>query len=82
MTAIGYATPIFTVILAALMLGEKVRIFRISAVGLGLIGVMIVMWPRLSLDADTLSTAGTLGALNGTGRVAVARPWYRSTFAR
>jgi drug/metabolite transporter (DMT)-like permease len=62
-TAIGYATPIFTVILAALMLGEKVRIFRISAVGLGLIGVMIVMWPRLSLDADTLSTAGTLGAL-------------------
>ena len=62
-TAIGYATPIFTVILAALMLGENVRLFRISAVALGLVGVMIVMWPRLSLDADMLTTAGTIGAL-------------------
>ena len=62
-TAIGYATPMFTVILAALMLGETVRLFRISAVALGLVGVMIVIWPRLSLDADTLGTAGTIGAL-------------------
>jgi drug/metabolite transporter (DMT)-like permease len=62
-TAIGYATPMFTVILAALMLGETVRLFRISAVALGLVGVMIVIWPRLSLDAGALGTAGTLGAL-------------------
>ena len=62
-TAIGYATPIFTVILAAIMLGERIRIFRISAVALGLIGVMIVLWPRLSLDAQVLSTAGSVGAL-------------------
>ena len=62
-TAIGYATPMFTVILAALMLGETVRFFRISAVALGLVGVMIVIWPRLSVDADTLGTAGTIGAL-------------------
>lgn len=62
-TAIGYATPMFTVILAALMLGETVRLFRISAVALGLIGVMIVIWPRLSLDAGALGAAGTIGAL-------------------
>ena len=62
-TAIGYATPMFTVILAALMLGETVRFFRISAVALGLVGVMIVIWPRLSVDADSLGTAGTIGAL-------------------
>jgi len=62
-TAIGYATPIFTVILAAIMLGERVRLFRISAVGLGLVGVMIVIWPRLSMGQDALSTAGTIGAL-------------------
>ncbi|MEO9574703.1 MAG: DMT family transporter [Lentilitoribacter sp.] len=62
-TAIGYATPMFTVILAAVMLGETVRLFRISAVALGLVGVMIVIWPRLSVDADTLGTAGTIGAL-------------------
>lgn len=60
-TAIGYATPMFTVILAAIMLGERVRVFRISAVALGLIGVMIVMWPRLTVD--TLGTAASLGAL-------------------
>ncbi|WP_415922712.1 DMT family transporter [Tateyamaria sp. SN6-1] len=62
-TAIGYATPIFTVILAALMLGERIRLIRISAVALGLVGVMIVLWPRLSLDGDVLSTAGSIGAL-------------------
>ncbi|MEM8655294.1 MAG: DMT family transporter [Pseudomonadota bacterium] len=60
-TAIGYATPMFTVILAAIMLGERVRLFRISAVALGLVGVMIVIWPRLSLE--DIGTAGTLGAL-------------------
>lgn len=60
-TAIGYATPIFTVILAAVMLGERIRIVRISAVALGLVGVMIVIWPRLSVD--TLTTAGSIGAL-------------------
>ena len=60
-TAIGYATPIFTVILAALFLGERIRMFRISAVALGLVGVLIVMWPRLSVD--DLSDAATIGAL-------------------
>lgn len=62
-TAIGYATPMFTVILAAVMLGETVRLFRLSAVALGLVGVMIVLWPRLSVDLETLGAAGTLGAL-------------------
>lgn len=62
-TAIGYATPLFTVVFAAMFLGETVRIFRLSAVALGLVGVMIVMAPRLSLGAADLSTAGTVGAL-------------------
>ena len=60
-TAIGYATPIFTVLLAAVLLGERIRLVRISAVALGLVGVMIVMWPRLG-GAD-LTNAATLGAL-------------------
>jgi drug/metabolite transporter (DMT)-like permease len=61
-TAIGYATPMFTVILAALLLGERVRLFRLSAVALGLIGVMIVIAPRLSVGAG-YSSAATMGAL-------------------
>lgn len=62
-TAIGYATPMFTVLLAALMLGERIRMIRISAVIIGLVGVMIVIWPRLSLGQDDLSQTATLGAL-------------------
>lgn len=49
-TAIGYAAPMLTVIFAAFLLGERLRLFRISAVALGLVGVIVVMWPRLSLD--------------------------------
>ena len=61
-TAIGYATPMFTVIFAAIFLNERVRLFRLSAVALGLIGVMIVVAPRLSLDQG-YSDLATLGAL-------------------
>lgn len=62
-TAIGYATPIFTVVLAALLLGERIRLIRISAVAMGLFGVLIVIWPRLSIEANSLGAAGTIGAL-------------------
>ncbi|GAB1478537.1 DMT family transporter [Paracoccaceae bacterium] len=48
-TAIGYAAPLLTVIFAAMFLGEEVRAFRITAVILGLTGVMIVLSPRLTL---------------------------------
>jgi len=61
-TAIGFATPMFTVLLAATLLGERIRLFRLSAVALGLVGVMIVIAPRLSLGSG-YSDAATLGAL-------------------
>ena len=61
-TAIGYATPMFTVLFAALFLGETVRLFRLSAVALGLVGVMIVLAPRLSIGAGFETTA-TIGAI-------------------
>lgn len=62
-TAIGYATPMFTVIFAAIFLGEQVRLFRLSAVALGLVGVMIVMAPRLSIGGDAVTTTATIGAV-------------------
>lgn len=61
-TAIGYATPIFTLILAAMFLGERIRLVRISAVGIGLLGVLIMIYPRLSGSADMSETA-TLGVM-------------------
>jgi len=60
-TAIGFATPIFTVLLAAVILGERIRLFRISAVGLGLAGVIVILWPRFG--AADLDNAATLGAM-------------------
>lgn len=62
-TAIGYATPIFAVVLAALLLGETIRFFRISAVAIGLVGVLIVIWPQLTLDNANVTDAARLGAM-------------------
>jgi drug/metabolite transporter (DMT)-like permease len=42
-TAIGYATPLVTVIFAVFLLGETVRLYRWSAVVVGLIGVLIIL---------------------------------------
>ncbi|WP_420326942.1 DMT family transporter [Mameliella sp.] len=58
-TALGFAAPMLTVLLAALLLGERLRLFRLSAVVLGLVGVCIVLWPRLTLDA--VDNAAMLG---------------------
>lgn len=46
-TAIGYAAPLMTVIFAAMFLGERLRVWRLGAVALGLVGVLIVLAPRL-----------------------------------
>lgn len=61
-TAIGYASPLLVVVFAAMFLGEQVRLVRLSAVALGLIGVMIVLSPRLSVGA-AINTEETLGAV-------------------
>jgi drug/metabolite transporter (DMT)-like permease len=62
-TAIGYAAPILVVIFAAMFLGEEVRLFRLSMVALGLIGVLVVLSPRLQIDPTAADTRETLGAL-------------------
>ena len=65
-TVVGFITPILTLILAVIMLGETVRVFRWSMVALGLVGVLIVVWPRLSFggtEADNLAAIGVACAL-------------------
>lgn len=72
-TAIGYAAPLLTVVFAALFLGEIVRGFRIGCVTLGLIGVLIVLWPRLTaVGAGELSGRETLGAFVALGSATCA----------
>ena len=65
-TAIGYATPIFTLVLAAVLLGERIRMIRISAVALGLVGVLIMLAPRLGSDLQDTATLGAVLVLIAT----------------
>lgn len=65
-TAIGYAAPLLTVIFAAMFLGETVRAFRILTVALGMVGVLIVLSPRL-----TALQAGEVGAEEALGAIVV-----------
>lgn len=68
-TALQFATPLLIVIFAAVLLGERLRLIRISAVTVGLVGVLIIMWPRLNfqggegaLDSGLLGVAIMLAA--------------------
>lgn len=58
LTAIGFASPLIVVILAATVLGEVVRFYRWSAVGAGFIGVMIMVSPHLTGDFGHGSSIG------------------------
>ena len=60
-TALGYAAPLLTVIFGAILLGEQVRLFRLSAVAVGIFGVGLVMWPLL-----------TVGEMNDTVLLGIA----------
>ena len=63
-TAIGFTTPLLIVVFASIMLGERVGVYRISAVLVGLIGVHIIVEPRLTLgEMDAAQDAMMLGVI-------------------
>jgi drug/metabolite transporter (DMT)-like permease len=70
--AISFTSPLFSVALAALVLKERVRIYRWSAVIIGFIGVLVVLSPHFTGDeltivlASTASIAGVIYALAGS----------------
>lgn len=67
-TALSYAAPLFTVIMAAMLLKERVRVSRWVAVVVGLSGILIML-------SSSLSTSGALfshGASNATTSIGVA----------
>lgn len=78
-TALGYAAPLLTVIFAAMFLGEQVRGFRLTAVAVGLGGVMIVLLPNLTvgLDASGAQGIGAMAALLGAVFAALAQVFVR-----
>jgi drug/metabolite transporter (DMT)-like permease len=70
--AISFTSPLISVALAALILKERVRIYRWSAVVIGFLGVLVVLAPHLSGDeltiamASATSVAGVIYALAGS----------------
>ena len=83
-TAIGYAAPLLTVIFAAMFLTEEVRLFRLTAVALGLAGVMIVLSPRLTVVSDGAGHQEAFGAmlvLGGAVFAALAQVFVRKLVA-
>lgn len=83
--AIGYMAPFMVTILAAMFLGERIRVVRFSALLLGLFGVLLVLLPRLSvLDATTttrLETVGVFAALLAAVFSALAQVFARRLVA-
>ena len=62
--AIGYAAPLLVTMLAAMFLGEKIRLVRFSALLLGLFGGMLILSPRLTfLETEVTTRLQTIGAL-------------------
>jgi hypothetical protein len=57
-TAISFAAPLITVAMAALLLKERVRIYRWSAVVVGFLGVLVMLLPHLDLGGSTAASAG------------------------
>jgi drug/metabolite transporter (DMT)-like permease len=56
--AIGFTSPLISVALAAVVLKEKVRIYRWSAVTIGFIGVLVVMAPHFSGEELAVMMSG------------------------
>jgi drug/metabolite transporter (DMT)-like permease len=78
-TAISFVAPLFNVALAAIFLGEVVRLWRWSAVFAGFAGVLVMLSPHLGATAMTSSAAiGAIMTLVGAFLVAAAMTQVRA----
>ncbi len=74
--ALNYAMPLFSVFCGWALLGEPVRIYRWTAVAVGLLGVLIISWPKLTLFGSegfgSQEAVGALVVLAGAAGAALA----------
>src|SRR5215471_13787977 len=64
-TAISFVSPLFAVALSALILKERVRIYRWTAVILGFSGVLVMLLPQLDISRSAASQAAATGVMVG-----------------
>ncbi len=75
-TAINFISPIFITIFAMLFLGERIHMFRWTALIVGIIGAVIIITPQLALPHGNV--LGALTALGGAIFGAIAITTLRS----
>lgn len=82
-TALIYAAPLILVVLAATVLGERVRVYRWSAVAVGFLGVLVTLYPQLAggLDLGDQRLVAALAALGGATFMALASVFIRELTA-
>ncbi len=58
-TLVGHLAPVFTALAAAMILGERLTLWRIGGVAMGLAGVLALVWPELGQsETDMRRLAG------------------------
>ncbi len=64
-TAFSFSSPLVTVVFSVIFLKERVRLYRWSAVIVGFVGVVVMLWPHLDPKhyAGVALGASALGAL-------------------
>ncbi|SJM33091.1 conserved membrane hypothetical protein [Mesorhizobium delmotii] len=63
---LNYAQPLLVVVFSSIFLGEAIRVYRWSAVAVGLVGVLVISWPELTL----LGSGAALGDQEVLGVIA------------
>ncbi|MEL7343314.1 MAG: DMT family transporter [Pseudomonadota bacterium] len=77
-TALRFITPILILVLAAIFLGERIRLIRLSAVIAGLAGVIIILAPQLSLEATPGAAFGAALILGSASAAALSQILIKS----
>lgn len=74
---LNYAQPLMVVVFSSLFLGEPIRMYRWGAVAIGLVGVIIISWPELTMlrsggAMEDQQVMGVVAALAGAATSALA----------
>ncbi len=79
-TAISFASPLITVALAAVILKERVRVYRWSAVLIGFAGVIVMLVPQFDVGhyAGAAAARAGVGSLLAMGSAVPARSSRRA----
>ncbi|HEY9183328.1 MAG TPA: DMT family transporter, partial [Gammaproteobacteria bacterium] len=61
-TVISFTAPMFLTVLAMVILGERIHAYRWTALGVGLVGVLIMVGPHLTLGGSSVGVLVAFGA--------------------